>query len=67
MVVALIAGPYYLMGSGPQWPGMKFGQDTCRNYWWKTLLYINNLYDTNDMVRYHVIITQFPKLGEDPK
>ncbi|GAB6020573.1 hypothetical protein CHUAL_003252 [Chamberlinius hualienensis] len=46
MVIAFIAGPYYLLGSGPQWPMMLNAQQNCRDYWWRNLLYINNLWDT---------------------
>ncbi|XP_061188052.1 nose resistant to fluoxetine protein 6-like [Saccostrea echinata] len=33
-------------GDGPLWPEQGFEKDYCENTWWRNLLYINNLYNT---------------------
>lgn len=49
VVVAFLAGPYYLIRSGPNWPLLLNDRSRCRTDWWKTILYINNLFDTEYM------------------
>jgi len=49
LAIAFLAGPYYLLGSGPGWPSLLAEQTKCRTDWWKTILYINNLFDTYEM------------------
>ena len=33
------------LGSGPQWERMEAQSELCEKYWWRNLLYINNLFD----------------------
>ena len=37
--------------NGPFWPQMGVEIDECKDSWWQNLLYINNLIDSNKMVR----------------
>ncbi|RZC31744.1 nose resistant to fluoxetine protein 6-like, partial [Asbolus verrucosus] len=38
------------LGSGPRWPFVKpYFQDNCVNYWWSTLLYIQNYVNVKNM------------------
>ena len=33
------------VGSGPQWARMEAQSELCEKYWWRNLLYINNMFD----------------------
>lgn len=37
-------------GSGPMWPFYTGIEPNCKDYWWRNLLYINNLFNSSEMV-----------------
>ena len=37
-------------GSGPIWPSYTGMEPNCKDYWWRNLLYINNLFSNSEMV-----------------
>lgn len=37
-------------GTGPAWPQAGIDIDECRTTWWKNLLYINNIADSDKQV-----------------
>ena len=38
------------LGTGPVYPKDGFEQNMCRDTWWTNLLFINNLYKSDNMV-----------------
>ncbi|KAF5288412.1 hypothetical protein FQR65_LT12025 [Abscondita terminalis] len=51
-LVLFEVGPLKYLYSGPYWPELiSYTSHFCSQYWWKTLLYINN-YDMNQCVRH---------------
>lgn len=54
VVVSMTIFRYF--GSGPLWPFYNHMavEDNCRKYWWPTLLYIQNYYNADEMVRLRV-------------
>ncbi|XP_065346551.1 O-acyltransferase like protein-like [Cloeon dipterum] len=50
MMVLFVAFVIYYIGRGPQWNTLFwFQSQTCRDRWWTTLLYVNNLVDYPSM------------------
>ena len=51
MVIGFVATLYVHLGEGPFWgqTGINGMPLTCSKYWWKNLLYINNLYESEHM------------------
>lgn len=39
------------MGKGPMWAYLETSEENCRKNWWTNILYVNNLVNTNKMVR----------------
>ena len=42
-------------GSGPMWPFYTGIEPNCKDYWWRNLLYINNLFSNTEMVKISVV------------
>lgn len=50
MAILFVAGIYTHISSGPLWHmDTQFEQDNCRKYWWRNILYIQNLFPIEDM------------------
>ncbi|XP_025112929.1 nose resistant to fluoxetine protein 6-like isoform X2 [Pomacea canaliculata] len=47
IMVYTCLSPYW--GDGPLWPATLGDRDNCNSYWWRNLLYINNLVHTEQM------------------
>lgn len=55
--VAVSMTIFRYFGSGPLWPLYRLAvEDNCRKYWWSTLLYIQNYWNPDDMVRKRMIL-----------
>ncbi len=46
-------------GNGPLWFLIEAAEENCRKNWWTNLLYINNLYKTDQMVKNYLDSTLF--------
>jgi len=49
IMLAINATWFIHVGSGPLWPYNTPSTTACQNYWWRNMLYINNMFDWNDM------------------
>lgn len=54
VVVSMTIFRYF--GTGPLWPfyNSMAVEENCRKNWWATLLYIQNYYDADNIVRYSI-------------
>lgn len=52
IVVSMTIFRYF--GTGPLWPFYNYMavEESCRKYWWSALLYIQNYYNPDEMVRF---------------
>lgn len=56
VIVLLNATLTRFIGEGPLWGSIDMDTNNCRNYWWSTLLYVQNYVSPEEMVRYFIII-----------
>ena len=43
LIVMIVAGLYPYFGEGPFF-SLNQESETCRNYWWRNMLYLNNMF-----------------------